>query len=92
MKKLIALFAICVSLTACVHAPSKPELAPIATPADLTRICPDIPHIDDDAALGTAMTYITNFQVQYNTCAMRNDSLREVTSPQQQTTSSSQGK
>jgi hypothetical protein len=91
MKKLIALVAICVSLTACVSAPPTPTLAPIATPADLTRVCPDIPYIDADASLGVAMTYITNFQVQYNTCAMRNDSLREVTSPQQPQ-SSSQGK
>jgi hypothetical protein len=91
MKKLIALVAICASLAACGVAPPKPELAPIATPANLTHQCPDIEHIDDDASLGTAMTYITHIQTQYNICAMRNDSLREVTSPQQ-TQSSSQGK
>lgn len=81
MKKLIASLAICASLAACGTAPPKPELAPIATPADLTRQCPDLKHIDDPATLGTAMSYITDLQTQYNVCALRNDSLREVTSP-----------
>jgi hypothetical protein len=91
MKKLIALVAICASLAACGTTPPKPVLAPIATPSDLTRQCPDIPYIASDANLGDTVTYITNFQVQYNVCAARNDSLREVTSPQP-TTSPSQGK
>lgn len=91
MKKLIASLAICAALAACGTTPPMPVLAPIATPPDLSRICPDIPHIDSGASLGTAMTYITNFQVQYNTCAMRNDSLREVTTPVLQP-STSQGK
>jgi hypothetical protein len=91
MKKLIASLAICAALAACGTAPPKPELAPIATPADLTRQCPDLQHIDSQATLGTAMTYITDLQKQYTVCATRNDSLREVTTPVQQT-STSQGK
>lgn len=89
MKKLIASLAICASLAACGNVPPKPELAPIATPADLTKRCPDLDQLEDNA-LGTLMTYTTKLQNQYTVCAARNDSLREVTS--HVTPSSSQGK
>lgn len=77
MKKYIILAAF-LAVTGCASVPEQ-KLAPINTPANLTVRCPDIPHIDSPANLGTALTYITNLQSQYTECAGRSDSLHEVT-------------
>jgi hypothetical protein len=93
MKKLITTLALCAMLAACA-APITPPPPPQAntTPADLSKQCPDIPHMDKPANLGDAVTYITTMQKQYTVCASRNDSLREVTTNPNQPKSSSQGK
>jgi starvation-inducible outer membrane lipoprotein len=89
MKRLIAMVAFCAALAACAHAPPPIPPGSVSTPADLTKHCPPIQHINSPANMGDSVTYITNLQKQYNVCAARNDSLDEVTStPQQPSTSS----
>jgi hypothetical protein len=89
MKRLFAMVAFCAALTACVHAPPQPiPPGSNSTPADLTKKCPPIQHINDGASMGDMVIYTTGLQKQYNTCAARNDSLDEVTNPTQQPSTS----
>lgn len=89
MKRMIAMLAFCAALGACAHAPL-PPIPPgsNSTPADLTKRCPPLQHINDTANMGDMVTYTTGLQKQYNVCAARNDSLDEVNVPKQTSTSS----
>jgi hypothetical protein len=89
MKRMIAMVAFCAALAACAHAPL-PPIPPgsNSTPANLTVQCPPLDYINATANMGDAVTYITHLQKQYNVCAARNDSLNEVNTPKQPSTSS----
>lgn len=88
MKRLIALVAFCAALAACGTAPPPIPPGSNSTPADLTKKCPPIQHINAAASMGDMVIYTTGLQKQYNVCATRNDSLDEVTNPTKQPSTS----
>jgi hypothetical protein len=88
MKRLIAMLAFCAALAACGTTPPPIPPGSNSTPADLTKKCPPLQHINAGANMGDGVLYITSLQKQYNVCAARNDSLDEVTTPTKQPSTS----